>query len=80
MIMEQDTDKELSLSLQIQAYLNTASDELYAKGKPLYSEERVKDIHKCMLMWLKLHNAYFYQKPAWSEEDEKVFLSSTPLK
>ena len=64
--------KELSLSLQIQAYLNTASDELYAKGKPLCSEKRIEDIHKCMLMWQKLHNAYFYQKPAWSEEDEKV--------
>ena len=66
----ENRSKELSLSLQIQAYLNTASDELYAKGKPLYSEERIEDIHKCMLMWQKLHNAYFYQKPTWSEEDE----------
>ena len=66
----EDSSKELSFSLQIQAYLNTASDELYAKGKPLYSERRLEDIHKCMLMWQKLHNAYFYQKSAWSEEDE----------
>ena len=69
----ENRSKELSLSLQIQAYLNTASDELYAKGKPLYSEKRMEDIHKCMLMWQKLHNAYFYQKPTeWSEEDKKM--------
>ena len=68
-----DRSKEQFLSFQIQAYLNTASDELYAKGKSLYSEERLEEIHKCMLMWQTLHNAYFYQKPDWSEEDEKNF-------
>ena len=66
-INNKERSKELSLSLQIQAYLNTASDELYAKGKPLYSEKRIEDIHKCMKMWTKLHNTYFYsdleQKP-----------------
>ena len=69
-----DRGKELSLSLQIQAYLNTASDELYAKGKPLYSEKRIEDVHKCMNMWAKLHNSYFYgEKPVeWSEEDKKI--------
>ena len=67
-----DRSKEQFLSFQIQAYLNTASDELYAKGKPLYSEERLEEIHKCMLMWQTLHNAYFYQKPAWSKEDENI--------
>ena len=56
----EDVSKEKSLSLQIQAYLNTASDELYAKGKPLYSEEHHKGIHECMQMWQKLHNAYFH--------------------
>lgn len=71
----EDRSKELSLSLQIQAYLNIVSDELYAKGKPLYSKKRVEDVHKCMLMWQKLHNAYFYQKPAWSEEDELMCTS-----
>ena len=70
----EDRSKELSLSLQIQAYLSTARDELYAKGKPLYSEKRIEDINKCMLMWTKLHNAYFYPKPTdWSEEDERLF-------
>ena len=67
-----DRSKEQFLSFQIQAYLNTASDELYAKGKSLYSEERLEEIHKCMLMWQTLHNAYFYQKPAWSKEDENI--------
>ena len=71
-VCSEDRSKELSLSLQIQSYLNTASDELYAKGKSLYSEKRIEDIHKCMLMWQKLHNAYFYQNPAWNEEDEKM--------
>ena len=66
-----DRSKEQFLSFQIQAYLNTASDELYAKGKPLYSEERLEEIHKCMLMWQTLHNAYFYHNLVeWSEEDE----------
>ena len=65
-----DRDKELSLSLQIQAYLNTASDELYASGKPLCSEKHIKDIHKCMLMWKKLHDSYFNRIYTWSEEDE----------
>ena len=52
-------EKELSISLQIQAYLTTASDELYASGKPLHSEDKLKEIHQCMLMWQKLHNHYF---------------------
>lgn len=52
-------EKELSISLQIQAYLTTASDELYAIGKPLHSEDKLKEIHQCMLMWQKLHNHYF---------------------
>ena len=70
--LDGNRSKELSLSLQIQAYLNTASDELYAKGKPLYSEKKIEYIHKCILMWQKLHHAYFYQKPVvWSKEDEK---------
>jgi flavodoxin len=68
-IKSEEWRKELSLSLQIQAYLNTASDELYAKDKPLYSEKRIEDIHKCMKMWTKLHNFYFYnyseQKPTY---------------
>ena len=54
-----EKDKELSMSLQIQAYLTTASDELYAIGKPLHSEDKLKEIHQCMLMWQKLHNHYF---------------------
>lgn len=74
-LSDEERNKELSLSLQIQAYLNTACDELYAEGKPLYSKERLKDIHECMKMWQKLHNHYFYNvselKPVeWSEEDE----------
>lgn len=76
-VNDADRDKELSLSLQIQAYLNTASDELYAKGKPLYSEKRIEDIHECMKMWTKLHNAYFYSNSQklveWSEKDEKIW-------
>lgn len=54
-----EKEKELSISLQIQAYLTTASDELYASGKPLHSEDKLKEIHQCMLMWQKLHNHYF---------------------
>ena len=50
---------EKALSLQIQAYLTTASDELYAPGKPLYTEAHHKGIHECMLMWQKLHQYYF---------------------
>ena len=52
-------DKELSLSLQIQSFLTTASDELYAKGRPLYTKEKYEEIHQCMLMWKKLHAHYF---------------------
>lgn len=54
-----EKEKELSISLQIQAYLTTASDELYASGKPLHSEDKLKEIHQCMSMWQKLHNHYF---------------------
>ena len=60
--VSEDVSKEKSLSLQIQAYLNTCSDELYAEGKPLYSEYRQKEIHDCMAMWKKLHDNYFYNK------------------
>lgn len=52
-------DKEVSLSLQIQAFLTTASDELYAEGRTLYSKEKYEEIHQCMLMRQKLHNNYF---------------------
>ena len=41
----------------------------------IYSEKRIEDVHKCMKMWTKLHNSYFYgeQKPVeWSEEDEEI--------
>ena len=48
-----------ALSLQIQAFLTTASDELYAKGRPLYTKEKYEEIHQCMLMWQKLHDHYF---------------------
>lgn len=58
---DENWDKELALSLQIQAYLNTASDELYAQGKPLYSKSHLEGIHECMKMWVKLHNYYFYK-------------------
>ena len=71
-----DRDKELSLSLQIQAYLNTASDELYALGKPLCSEKHIKDIHKCMLMWKKLYDSYFHHIYTWSEEDEEMWIDA----
>lgn len=54
-----EKEKEFSISLQIQAYLTTASDELYASGKPLHNEDKLKEIHQCMLMWQKLHNHYF---------------------
>lgn len=49
-----ERNKELSLSLGIAAYLNTLSDNMFAKG------EDVKGIHDCMKMWQKLHNRYFY--------------------
>ena len=62
-------DKEKSLSIQIQAYLNTASDELYAPGKPLYTKEHHKGIHECMRMWQKLHHYYFSTKQEQSEVD-----------
>ena len=58
---DENWDKELALSLQIQAYLNTASDELYGKGKPLYSKSHLEGIHECMKMWAKLHDYYFYK-------------------
>lgn len=57
---QKERNKELSLSLGIQAYLNTASDELFAKGKPYHKPEDLKQIHDCMKMWQKLHNRYFY--------------------
>ena len=53
---------EKGWSLQIQAYLTTASDELYAPGKPLYTEEHHEGIHECMKMWQKLHHYYFSTK------------------
>lgn len=53
---------EKALSLQIQAYLTTASDELYAPGKPLYTKEHHEGIHECMKMWQKLHQYYFQTK------------------
>lgn len=52
--------EELSLSLGIAAYLNTASDELFCEGKPNHSHKHLKQIHECMRMWQKLHNNYFY--------------------
>jgi hypothetical protein len=61
-------DKELALSLQIQAYLNTASDELYGKGKPLYSKSHLEGIHECMKMWAKLHDYYFYKNTYKNKE------------
>ena len=78
--------KEKTISLQIQAYLTTASDELYAPGKPLYTEAHHKGIHECMLMWQKLHQYYFStmqeQSAEWSKEDtednkvlEKIILA-----
>ena len=60
---------EKALSLQIQAYLTTASDELYAPGKPLYTEAHHKGIHECMLMWQKLHQHYFPTKQEQPEVD-----------
>ena len=53
---------EKALSLQIQAYLTTASDELYAPGKRLYTKEHHEGIHGCMKMWQKLHQYYFSTK------------------
>ena len=79
----EDVRKEKSLSLQIQAYLNTCSDELYAEGKPLHSEYRQKEIHDCMAMWKKLHDYFFYNKPFQSvseeleEEIERMYLKDT---
>jgi len=61
--------KEKALSLQIQAYLTTASDELYAPGKPLYTEEKHKEIHECMKMWQKLHQYYFSTNQEQTEAD-----------
>lgn len=51
---QKERNKELSLSLGIHAYLNTLSDNMYARG------EDVRGIHDCMKMWQKLHNRYFY--------------------
>lgn len=64
-----NSSKEKALSLQIQAYLTTASDELYAPGKPLYTKEHHEGIHKCMKMWQKLHQYYFSTKQEQSEMD-----------
>lgn len=61
--------EEKAISLQIQAYLTTASDELYAPGKPLYTKSHHKDIHDCMLMWQKLHQYYFSAKQGQPEVD-----------
>lgn len=65
--------KEKAISLQIQAYLTTASDELYAPGKPLYTESHHKGIHECMLMWQKLHQYYF---STMQEQPEYGYLST----
>lgn len=59
---QEANEAEKALSLQIQAYLTTASDELYAPGKPLYTKEHHKGIHECMKMWQKLHQYYFSKK------------------
>jgi len=53
---------EKALSLQIQAYLTTASDELYAPGKPLYTKEHHEGIHECMKMWQKTTSLLFLDK------------------
>lgn len=66
--MDKERGKELALSLQIQAYLNTAGDELYAKGKPLYSKSHLEGIHMCMKMWAKLHDYYFYKNTCENKE------------
>lgn len=63
---------EKALSLQIQAYLTTASDELYAPGKPLYTEEHHEGIHECMKMWQKLHQYYFSTKQEQPEVDLEI--------
>lgn len=62
-------EAEKALSLQIQAYLTTASDELYAPGKPLYTKEHHEGVHECMKMWQKLHNYYFSTK----QEQPKIY-------
>ena len=70
--------KEKAISLQIQAYLNTASDELYSPGKPLYTEEHYEGIHECMLMWQKLHQYYFStirEQPNMDLEKEFIILN-----
>lgn len=66
------TQEEKALSLQIQAYLTTASDELYAPGKPLCTEEHHKGIHECMKMWQKLHQYYFSTKQEQPKVDFKI--------
>ena len=67
-LCDENRDKELALSLQIQAYLNTASDELYGNGKPLYSKSHLEGIHECMKMWVKLHDYYFYKHTCENKE------------
>ena len=54
---QRERNKELSLSLGIQAYLNTLSDDMFAKGEDV---KKIQEIHDCMKMWQKLHNRYFY--------------------
>lgn len=75
--------KEKAISLQIQAYLNTASDELYSPGKPLYTEEHYEGIHECMLMWQKLHQYYFStmrEQPNMDLEKEyKEYVEDDPV-
>lgn len=65
----EDNKEEKALSLQIQAYLTTASDELYAPGKRLYTKEHHEGIHECMKMWQKLHQYYFSTKQEQPEVD-----------
>ncbi len=66
-------ETEKALSLQIQAYLTTCSDELYAPGKPLYTKEHHEEIHECMKMWQKLHHYYFSTKQEQPEVDEPEY-------
>lgn len=73
LLREQPESNEIekSWSLQIQAYLTTASDELYAPGKRLYTKEHHEGIHECMKMWQKLHHYYFSTKQEQDVDLEK---------
>lgn len=69
-----ERNKELSLSLGIQAYLNTLSDDMYARG------EDVKRIHDCMKVWQKLHNRYFYGNDTGYEPQQTDSINSNKKK